>query len=86
MDSHPLIELTHMFYRVRSTVVNGERRLVEMPRKSCPFYLVYERGFGDLTQRLAHNIISHAFMRWALVPSPMVVFFIVGEGFARWSS
>ena len=63
MDGHPLIELAHMFYRVRSTIVNGERRLMETPRKFNPFYLVREKGFRDLIQRLAHNIISHAFAR-----------------------
>ena len=48
MDGHPLIELTHMFYRIHSTIVNGEYRLMEMVRKSSPFYLVCEKGFRDL--------------------------------------
>ena len=43
MDSHPLVELAHMFYRVRSTIVNGERGLMESPRKFCPLYLARER-------------------------------------------
>ena len=86
MDSHLLIELTHMFYRVHSTIVNGERRLMKSPRKFCPLYLVREGWFGDLIQHLAHNIISHAFMRQAFVPSLVVAFFIVRERFARWSS
>ena len=86
MDSHPLVELAHMFYRVRLTIVSGECRLVETPRKFSPLYLVCERGFGDLIQHPAHNVISHAFARRALVPSLVVVFFIIGERFARWSS
>ena len=83
MDNHPLVELAHMFYRVRSTIVNGERRLVETPRKFSHLYLACERGFGDLIQHPAHNIISHAFVRRAFVPSLMVAFFIIGERFAR---
>ena len=43
VDSYPLVELAHMFYRVRSTIVNGERELMELPRKFCPLYLVRER-------------------------------------------
>ena len=83
MDGHPLIELAHMFYRVRSTIVNGKRRLVEAPWKFCPLYLACERGFRDLIQRLAHNVISHAFIRRAFVFSLVVTFFIAGERFAR---
>ena len=69
MDSHLLIELAHMFYRVRSTIVNGERALMESLRKFCPLYL-------------AHNVISQAFARQALVSSLVVVLFIVGERLA----
>ena len=86
MDDHPLIELAHMFYRVRSTIVNGERRLEETPRKFSPFYLTREMGFKDLIQCLAHNVISHAIARWALIFSLVVVLFITGERFARRSS
>ena len=86
MDGHPLIELAHMFYRVCSTIVNGERWLVEAPWKFSPFYFACEGGFRDLIQRLVHNIISHAFARRALVPSLVVAFFIIGERFAWWSS
>ena len=86
VDSHPLVELAHMFYKVRLTIVNGEHGLMESPRKFCPFYLARERWFGDLIQRLAHSIIFQAFTRWALVSSPMVVLFIIGESIAWWSS
>ena len=43
MDDHPLIELAHMFYKVCSTIVNGEHRLMESPRKFHPLYLTRER-------------------------------------------
>ena len=85
MDGHSLIE-AHMFYKIRSTIMNGEHRLMEMPRKFSPFYIAHEKRFRDLIQRLAHNIISHAFARRALVPSSVVAFFIVGERFAQRSS
>ena len=86
MDSHPLVELAHMFYRVRSTIVNGECGLMESLRKFCHLYLARERWFGDLIQCLAHSVVSQAFTRRALVSSLMVVPFIIGERFAWWSS
>ena len=86
MDVYPLIELAHMFYRVRSTIVSGERRLVEAPWKFSPLYPTRERGFRDLIQCLAHNIISYAFARWALVFSLVVALFIAGERFIQLAS
>ena len=75
MDGHLLIVLAHMFYRVHSTIISGECKLVEAPWKFRPLYPAHERGFRDLIQRLAHNIISHTFARWALVFSLMVALF-----------
>ena len=86
VDNHPLVELAHMFYRVRLTIVSGERGLMESLRKFCSLYLARERWFRDLFQRLAHSIISQAFTRQALVSSLVVVLFIVGERLAWWSS
>ena len=86
MDGHPLVELAHMFYRVYSTIVNGECRLVEALWKFSPLYLARERRFRDLIQHLAHNVISHAFTRRALVFSLLVALFIAGERFAWRSS
>ena len=62
MDSHSLVELVHMFYRVWPTIVKEERRLMEMPRKFSPLYLTRKGGFRDLTERLVHDIISYAFV------------------------
>ena len=42
MDSHPLVELAYVLYKVRSTVVHSESRLMELPREFYPFYLVCE--------------------------------------------
>ena len=38
MDSHLLLELAHVFYRVRASVIHGERGLMEMLGKLCLFY------------------------------------------------
>ena len=38
MDSHLLFELTYVLYRIRSTIIHGERCLMEMPMKFCLFY------------------------------------------------
>ena len=74
-----------MFYRVRSTIVDGERGLMESLRKFGVFYPAHERRFGDLIQRLAHSVTSQAFTRQALVPMFMMVLFIIGERLAWWS-
>ena len=85
MDSHTLVELAHMLHMVCSTVVNGEGWLLEPSRKYGPFYVMRERRLGELIQCPAHGIISQAPRRWASVPTPLVVFFFMGEGLT-WGS
>ena len=86
MDSHLLFELTYVFYRIRSIIINGERRLVESSRKFCLFYPPCEGWLRNLTQCLFHNVSSHSFARRASMFSPVMALFIIGEGFAWWSS
>ena len=86
VDSHPLVKLAHMFHKIHSTIVNGERGLMESLRKFRPLYLMLERWFWDLIQRLAHGVISQAFTRRAIVSTFMMALFIVRESFAWWSS
>ena len=86
MDSHLLFEITYMFYRIRSAIINGERRLVESSRKFCLFYLPCEGWLRNLTQYLFHNISSHFFARRASAFFSVMSLFIIGEGFAWWSS
>ena len=86
MDSHLLFELTYVFYRIRSIIINGERRLVELSRKFCLFYPPCEGWLRNLTQCLFHNVISHSFARRAFTFSLVMALFIIGEGFAWWSS
>ena len=86
MDSHLLFELTYVFYRIRSIIINGERRLVESSRKFCLFYPPCEGWLRNLTQCLFHNVSSHSFARRAPVFPSMKILFFTGEGFAWWSS
>ena len=86
MDSHLLFELAHMFYRVCSATIYGERRLVESSRKLRLFYPPCEGWFRNLIQRLFHNICSHSSAIRASMFSPMMRLFIIGEGFTWWSS
>ena len=78
--------MAHMFHGVRSTIVDGERGLMESPGNFGVFYLVCERKSRDLIERLAHSVISKAFTKRALVPMFMMVLFIIGERLTWWSS
>ena len=42
MDGHPLVKLTYMLYGVRSTIVHGESRLMELLRELSLFCLACE--------------------------------------------
>ena len=85
MDSHPLVKLAHMLHRVCFIIVNGKGRLLEPSRKYGPFYVMRKRRLGKLIQRPAHGIISQALRRWASVPTPPIVLFLMGEGLT-WGS
>ena len=86
MHSHSLVEMTHVLHRICSTIIDGERWLIESLRKSCPFNLVCEGRLGNLVQRLAQSVISQAFVRQALIPTFVMVLFIAGERLAGWCS
>ena len=86
MDGHSLVEMAHVIHRVCSTIVNGERWLIQSPRKSCPFNLVREGQFENLVQHLAHSVISQVFARRVLIPTFVMAFLIVGERLAMWGS
>ena len=86
MDSHFMFELTYVFYKIYSAIINGERRLVESSRKFCLFYPLCEGWLRNLTQCLFHHVSSHSFARRVFTFSPMMALFIIGEGFAWWSS
>ena len=63
MDSHLLFKLTYVFYRIRSTILHGERWLVETSGKFRPFYSLCKGWFRDLAQCLFHNIVPYSFVR-----------------------
>ena len=86
MDGHSLVEMAHVIHRVCSTIVNGERWLIQSPRKSCPFNLVHEGRFENLVQHLAHSVISQVFARRVLIPTFVMALLIVGERLAMWGS
>ena len=86
MDSHLLFKLTYVFYRICSAIIHDERRLVESSRKFCLFYPPCEGWLRNLTQCLLYNVSSHSFARRASASSSVKALFIIGEGFAWWSS
>ena len=86
MDNHSLVELTYVLYRVRSTIIHGERWLMEMSRKFGPFYPLCKGWFRDLTQCLLHNNIFYSFVRRAPTFPLVKILFFTGERFAGWSS
>ena len=86
MDSYLLFELTYVFYRIRSTIVHGERWLVETFEKFRPFYSPCKGWFRDLAQCLFHNIVPYFFVRRAPVFPLVKMLILTGERFAWWSS
>ena len=86
MDSHLLFELTYVLYRVCSTIIHGEHWLVESSRKFCLFYPLCKGWLRNLAQRLFHNVSSYSFARRAPAFPLVKMLFLIGEGFAWWSS
>ena len=56
MDSHLLFELTHMLYRIRASVIHGERGLMEASGDLCLFYSSSKGGLRNLAQSLLHDL------------------------------
>ena len=86
MDNHLLFELTYVLYRFRSTIIHGERWLVEPSRKFCLFYPSCKGWLRNLAQRLFHNISSYTFTRRVPTFPSVKMLFPIGEGFSWWSS
>ena len=86
MDSHLLFELTYVLYKVCSTIIHGERWLVEPSRKFHLFYLPCKGWLRNLAQRRFHNVSSYSFTRRAPALPLMKMLFLTGEGFDWWSS
>ena len=86
MNSHLLFELTYVLYRIRPTIVNGERWLMEMPRKFRLFYPLCEGRFRNLAQGLLHNISSYSLAKRTPAFPFVKILFLTRERLAKWSS
>ena len=86
MDNHLLFQLTYVFYRIRLTIIHGERWLMEASRKFRPFYPPCKGWLWDLAQCLFHNIVPYSFARRAPAFPLVKMFILTGERFAWWSS
>ena len=86
MNNHLLFELTYVLYTVCSVIIHGECWLVEPSRKFCLFYPPCKWWLRNLAQCLFHNVSSYSFARRAPAFSSMKMLFLIGEGFAWWSS
>nr|POE97843.1 hypothetical protein CFP56_35412 [Quercus suber] len=59
MDSHPLVEMAHMFHKVCSTIIDNECWLMKTTRESCLFNPTCERRSGDLVQGFAYSVVPY---------------------------
>ena len=87
MNGHFLIKMANMLHRIRPTIIKRESRLIKSPRKACILYPPCERQFSNLVQHFVHGFVSKALVQWNFILTPMaIVFLIVRESFAGWSS
>ena len=86
MDNHFLFELTYVFYRIRLTIIHGERWLVETSGKFRPFYSPCKGWLRDLAPCLFHNIIPYSFVRGTPTFPLVKIHILTGKRFAWWSS
>ena len=86
MDNHLLFELTYVFYRIRLTIIHGERWLMEASGKFRRFYSPCKGWLRDLAQCLFHNIVPYSFVRRAPAFPLVKMLILLGERFAWWSS
>ena len=63
MNRHLLFELAYMFYKIGTSVIHGERRLVKKSGKFCLFNSPSKWGLRNLAQSLLHDLSSHSFPR-----------------------
>lgn len=86
MNGHFLAKMADMFHWIHSAIIKGECGLMKSPRETRTFYISRERGLSNLTQRLVHGIVPKAFIRRALILTPMAIFLLTGESLTRRSS
>ena len=61
MNSHFLIKMANMLYRICPTIIKREGWLIESSRKACTLNPPCERRFSDLAQRFIHGLVSKAY-------------------------
>ena len=86
MDSYLLFELTYVLYRIRLTIIHGERWLMETLGKFRLFYPPCEGRFRNLAQGLLHNISSYSLARGIPAFYFVKILFLIRERLAGWSS
>ena len=86
MDSYLLFELTYVLYRIRLTIIHGERWLMETLGKFRLFYPPCEGRFRNLVQSFLHDISSYSPPGWTPAPPLVRMFLFTGKRFTRWSS
>ena len=79
-----MFELAYMLYRIGTSVIHGERRLMKTSGKLCLFYSPSKGGLRNLAQNLLHDLSSYPPPRWTLSPPLVRVFLFIRIGFTRW--
>ena len=59
MDHHLLFELAYVLHKICTSIVHGERGLMEMPGELCLFYSLSKGGLRNLAQSFLHDISSY---------------------------
>ena len=77
--------MADMLHRVCTTIVHGERRLREPPKKSPSLNLAHERWPRNLVKHFAHGAVSHTHQGWISVSTFMMIILIIWERLARGS-
>ena len=78
MDRHLLFELAYMLYRICTSVIHGERGLMETPGELCLLYSLSKGGLRNLAQNFLHDISSYTPPRWTSSPPFARMFLLTG--------
>ena len=80
-----MVEVADMLHKVCFTIVHGECRLREPPRKSPSLNPVCERWLENLVKRFAYGIVSQAYQGWISVSTFMMIVLIIWERLVKGS-
>ena len=85
MDSHLLFELAYMLHRICSSIIHGERGLMETPGELCLLYSSSKGGLRNLAYSFLYDISSYPPPRWTPSPPLARMFLLTGIGLTRGS-